>query len=384
MSEPRLPEQKERPYTKSLPSVCYSYFSGFKDLPDFLFTMVVVMNLKIIFFPFLFLATFLHAQEQAPMWVQDSWRSVHYPNAEWYTGFARDKAKGSPNKAKFKEMEKAAQNSLSESIVVTVQGSSAVQVSSRQTQNGETINKNYEQNIRTASNAVLAKVETYSYFDKESGYIYSFAAVRKKDLAEFYRSNINSLFSFAEKEFALAEQQAEQGRKKVALDKIQAVEDSLKNVGYWGSLLRIVESDNSYIKREQDFWQRAGDMKIQLQNGTSVYLDVSGDNNLEALSAEMQERGCNCSIAETKEDADYLVTIKNKLSNCNEAGNGLVFCYANATVAVNSLKFNKPISVKIPEAKGGWANNNKDKATSETFKKLTSSLAEKINQTINQ
>jgi len=168
------------------------------------------------------------------------------------------------------------------------------------------------------------------------------------------------------------------------LDKIQTIEDSLKNVAYWGKLLQIVESDNSYIKREQDFWQRASNLKMLLQNGTSVYLDISGDNDLEALSAEMQEKGCNCSVAETKEDADYSVLIKSKLSSCNEAGNGLVFCYANATVAVNSQKHNKPISIKIPEAKGGSPNNNKDKATAEAFKKLTSSIAEKINQTINQ
>jgi len=333
----------------------------------------------------LFLAVSIFAQGLVPEWVDESWRLSHYPKSEWYIGFATDRImKGQPDSKAYQAVEKNAQSKLSESIVVTVQGSSAVQISSRQTQKGETINTNYDQNIRTASNAILAKMDVKSYFDKASGYIYGFAAVKKKDLAEFYRSNINSLFSYAEKEFALVQQQAEQGRKKAALDKIQAVEDTLKNVGYWGSLLQIVESDNSYIKHEQDFWKRAGDMKMQLQNGTSVYLDISGDNDLETLGAEMQEKGCNCSISETKEGADYSVTIKNKLGDCTEAGNGLVFCYANATVAVNSLKHSKPISVKIPEAKGGSPNNNKEKATAETFKKLISSLAEKINKTINQ
>ncbi|MDR2595314.1 MAG: hypothetical protein LBC87_11150 [Fibromonadaceae bacterium] len=333
----------------------------------------------------LFCVVSIFAQGLVPEWVDESWRLSHYPKSEWYIGFATDKVmKGQPDSKAYQAVEKNAQSKLSESIVVKVQGSSAVQISSKQTQKGETINTNYDQNIRTASNAVLAKVETRSYFDKKSGYIYGFAAVKKKDLADFYRSGMNLLFSFAEKEFALAEQQVEQGRKKVALDKIQAIEDSLKIVSYWGSLLHTVESDNSYIKREQDFWKRAGDMRMRLQNGTSVYLDISGDSGLETLSAEMQEKGCNCSIAETKEDADYSVTIKNKLGDCSEAGNGLVFCYANATVAVNSLKFNKPVSVKIPEAKGGSPNNNRDKAAAETFKKLTNSLAEKINQTINQ
>jgi hypothetical protein len=333
----------------------------------------------------LLLALPVLAQNPAPQWLDESWRTSRYPNTEWYTGFATDRiAKGQPDSKAYEAVEKNAQAKLSESIVVTVQGSSALQTSSKQTQTGETISRDYDQNIKTASTAVLAKVEVKSHYDKKSGNIYAFAAVRKKDLAAFYRSSINTLLAFAEKEFAIAEQQANQGKKKSALDKIRATEDTLKSVGYWGALLQMVESDNSYLEREKANKQKAGDLKMQLQNGTSVYLNISGDDNLESLGAEMQEKGCNCSIAEKEEDADYSVAIKSKLSNCTESGNGLVFCYATATVVVNSLKQGKLASVKIPEAKGGWPNNNKDKATAEAFKKLTSSLAEKINQTINQ
>ena len=333
----------------------------------------------------LLICTAVFSQNSAPQWLDEFWRSIHYPKSEWYTGFATDRiAKGQPDSKAYEAVEKTAQAKLSESIVVTVQGSSLLQTSSKQTQTGETISRDYDQSIKTASTAVLAKVEVKSHYDKKSGNIYGFAAVKKKDLAAFYRSSINTLLAFAEKEFALVEQQTSQGKKKAALDKIHAIEDSLKIIGYWSSLLQIVESDNSHAEREKIFWQKAGDLKMQLQNGTSVYLNISGDDSLEALGAEMQEKGCNCSIAEKEEDADYSVAIKSKLGNCTESGNGLVFCYANATVTVNSLKYGKPISVKIPEAKGGWPNNNKDKATAETFKKLTSSLAEKINQTINQ
>jgi hypothetical protein len=38
------------------------------------------------------------------------------------------------------------------------------------------------------------------------------------------------------------------------LGKIPAVEDSLKNVGYWGFLLQMVESDNSYMDKERFFY----------------------------------------------------------------------------------------------------------------------------------
>ncbi|MDR2579431.1 MAG: hypothetical protein LBC85_00355 [Fibromonadaceae bacterium] len=330
------------------------------------------------------------APEPAPPWIQEAQRSALYPSTEWYTGFARDRADGSPGKAEHEAIEKAAQNRLSESIIVQIQGTTTVESASHQERSGqnvsETIKKNYMQEITSRSNAVLAKMETHSHFDKQSGYIYGFSAVRKKDLADFYMSNINTLFSFAEREFAIADQLAEQGRNKAALDKVYATEDSLRNVGYWGFLLQLVENNNSYMVQERDFWQMTGNMKARLRNATKVYLDISGNGEhdfAERLSAQMQEKGCNCTIAEEREGSDYLVAIEAKLSRCTE-GTGLVFCYANAAVVVNNLRLGRPVSVKIPEAKGGWPNGNKDKAMEETFKKLTSSLAEKINQAINQ
>jgi len=327
----------------------------------------------------LFLAIFLQAQELAPMWIQDGWRSAKYPSTEWYTGFARDKAKGSPNKAKFKEMEKAAQNSLSESIVVTVQGSSATQVSSRQTQKGETINRNYEQNIKTASDAVLAKMETYSYFDKESGYIYSFAAVKKKDLAEFYSARINGLFSFAESEFSLASQLAEVGKKKSALNKMKAIEDSLLKVSYWENLLQAVSSGSAAYNRAAEILKKINAARITLENGTGIHLNVSGSEYVAGeLPAMMQEKGCNCSVAETAEEADYAITVKAKFSRCNKADFGQVYCWANASASVFNSKTKKNISVKIPEAKGGWTEGNTEKATEESFKNLTENLAQQL------
>jgi hypothetical protein len=339
---------------------------------------------------FLFLVLPVFAQS-IPEWIDESWRTARYPNAEWHTGFARDKASGSPGKVEYEAVEKDAQNKLSESIVVTVQGSSTVQTASRQTQKGETINTSYDQSIRTASSTVLAKVDVKSYHDKKSGYIYAFAAVRKKDLADFYKSNINSLFAFADKEFALAEQLAEQGKKNLAFSKIQIIEDSLRTLSRWGSLLQAVESDNSYIKREQDFWQKLSDAKKPLEHGTAIYLEVSGiedaDYLAEKLGAQMQEKQCNCTISKNANGADYVVKIKAKLGTCieNKLNKfGEIYCYANASVSVDNLKYKKPLDVKIPEAKGGWGNRNREKATDMAIKELTNSLAEKIIQSINK
>jgi hypothetical protein len=136
-------------------------------------------------FLILFLFASLFAQESAPIWIHGEWRSAQYPSAEWYTGFAKDMAKGMPDNEKIEAVKKAAQNSLSESITIHVTSFSSIENSSKLKQNGkntsETMNRNYKQTITSASDVVLPKLESHFYFDKESGYIYAFAAVKKND-----------------------------------------------------------------------------------------------------------------------------------------------------------------------------------------------------------
>lgn len=340
----------------------------------------------------LFFAMSVFAQDPAPQWVEESWRSARYPNSEWYTGFARDKVNGQPDSKLYQAIEKEAQNKLSESIQIQIQSTAKAQTTSRQqAQAGnnfkESIHSNYSNSITTQANAVLAKVDSKSYFDKKTGYIYGFAAVNKKDLADFYKSRISSLFSYAEKELFIIEQLAETGKKSQALSKVRAIEDSLQNIGFWAYLLQSVVSDNSHAEQEKAFGLRVNSAKMLLQNGTAIYLDISGSSNYdfnEQLGAQMQNMKCNCTITAERENADYLVAVNIKLSPCSKNDYGEVYCYANATVTVDNPKYKKPVNVKIPEAKGGWTNGNTDRATEEAFKSITNSLAEKIVQTINQ
>jgi hypothetical protein len=329
-----------------------------------------------------------------PLWTEEIRRNASHPASEWYTGFSQDILEPKTKAAEALErLERDAQKRMIEGINVRISSKSTTETESNTKQLGkntaETFEQRHKQAIQASANIEIANAEISSYHDKKTNHIYAFAAVKKKDLANFYRSKINSLFSLINREFTLADQLTEHGKKNVALAKIYAIEDSLKNISYWNSYLQAVESDNSHIAKETVLWQKANEAKIQLQNGTAIYLDISGNeenySNLdEQLGAQMQEKGCNCTIAEEKEAADYTVTIKAKLSRCNENPYGEVYCYANADAIVNNPKFKKPVNIKIPEAKGGWANGNKDKATEEAYKELTNFLAEKIIQTITQ
>jgi hypothetical protein len=338
----------------------------------------------------LFFASSVFAQISAPNWLEESQRDLHYPKSKWYTGFATDKVNGLPGKKEYEAVETNAKNKLSESIIVSVQGSSTVHIENRQMQSGknfsETKQMNYDNTITTTSSAVLAKIDVKSYFDKKAGYIYGFAVVKKSDLANFYRSNINSAFAFANREFAIIEQLAEQGKKNLAFGKIQAIEDSLKKASHWGSYLQTVEIDSSYTSQEKELWQKINNAKMSLEHSTAVFLDVlaGGQYFLGQLAAQMQNKNCNCIVSEKEEEADYVVKIKTKFLRCTETDLGDVFCYANADASINNPKYQKPVALSIPEAKGGWVNGNREKAEEETLKKLTDNIAEKIVQAINK
>lgn len=90
------------------------------------------------------------------------------------------------------------------------------------------------------------------------------------------------------------------------------------------------------------------------------------------------ENGCSCNFTDSKEDADYVIKVKASIARCNDAGNGNVFCWANATVDVQNVRTQKTLKPKIDEAKGGWTNGNKAKATEEAFNELADKIVEKI------
>jgi hypothetical protein len=336
----------------------------------------------------LLLAQFACSQTK-PLWIDEAWRSANHPASEWYTGFSQNSLE--PKAAKtLEQLERDAQNKMAESIIVRISSQSTTEKESNIVQKGksssETLEQKHKQEIQTSTSIEIAASQVRSYHDSKTNRMYAFATVKKKDLANFYRSNINSLFAFAEKEFFIAEQLAETGKKKQALAKIETIEDSLKNASFWAYRLQLVESDNSHAEQEKILWQRANNAKMQMKNGTTVYLDISGNNSygIEQLGAQLQEKDCNCTIVEDIEKAEYVVKIKAKLGNCNEGDYQRVYCYANATLSVNNPKRKNNENVSVPEAKGVWASGNKDKATEEAFKLLAKSLTEKIIQTINQ
>ena len=336
----------------------------------------------------LFCVQFVYAQASAPMWINEKWRDTNHPSALWYTGFSEDRLGRNDNLAQSLErLERNAQNKMAEAITVRISSSSTLETASQQRQQGrrvdETIDQRYLQSIQASTSSEIAKAEVRSYHDPKTNRIYAFSAVKKEDLANFYRSKIATLFSFANREFVLAEQLAGQDNRRQALDKISAIEDSMKRVVYWGSALQIVVSDNSYVEEELKIWQKVSNMKSQLESGNTLYLDVSGEVDYSRLAAEIQGQESKFRIVRDKSAASFVITIGTRIGSCTQNTNRFMFCNASATVTVNNQRSGRIINVRIPEAKGGWGNNNREKAAEQAFNDLIKNIAKQVVQTIN-
>ncbi len=322
--------------------------------------------------------------QEPACWQKEACLASTYPESEWYFAFAEETLREGQNAADARTaLERQALGRMAERIRVDVSSRSSVETkSSYRSKDGassEGISRDFMSATQISADAEFVNSFTDSHYDSKAGKVYAFAAVKKRGLADFYSARINSLFSFSESEFTLASQLAEAGKKKIALDKMKAIEDSLQKVSYWENLLQAVGSGSTIHNRSAEILQKINTAKIALENGTSIYLNISGSEYVaNELAAVMQEKGCNCSVAETEEEADYAITVKATLSRCSKAANEQVYCYANATVSVFNSKTQKNISLKIPEAKGGWTEGNTEKATEESFKNLTENLAQQL------
>jgi len=329
------------------------------------------------------------SSQAAPLWINEARRDALYPSSEWFTGFSEGILERGDNLAhSLKQLERSAQNRMAESITLQISSRTNLQTVSSQRQQGqkvdESINQQYMQQIQTSTNAQINQAEVRSFYDPQTGRIYAFAAVNKSSLANFYRTRINILLSFVNRELALAEQLAERNQKSSASNKITVIEDTLKSLVYWNSALQIVERDNSFSVIKTGLLERIDSLRTILQSGITIYLEVLGDNELSGLSAQIQSKDESAFIAESPNLANFIVTVRPVLTRCSEGIGGLVFCFVNATAAVNNRKTGQTVNIRVPEIKGSWVNGDKKAAAQKGFEELISDIAVRIVQIINQ
>jgi len=324
----------------------------------------------------LLLAASLFAQEAKPMWIQDRWRVAEYPSAKWYIGFAMDEARGTPNQEQFNAIKRSAQNALSESIIVHIKGASSLTKKATET----TADINYAQAITSSSNAVLAKVESYSYYDPANGYIYGFAAVKKADLANYYESVIKSGLDEAEQNLKLAAQLTELGKKRSALEKIGESKSKAEGLAYYKNLLLAVDSERG-LERSQN--SRLNELLKEIivaaaetENAMLVYLE----GNEETVVSNLQNilSGNKCRIADEQKDASYVLNIDAKACNIKNDGD-FYHCYACVKADLTNSKTRKSeLKINIDGLKIKGSEMSQSLACEQAFKSAASKLWSEI------
>lgn len=305
---------------------------------------------SILFFCFLAARLFAAAQN-LPFWVNPEYRNANWPTDSWYIGFAQDNVSFGENVARKMEMVRLeAMNQLSESIIVTVSGQSAVwNASSQYAVNGsmqESMSSEYRQNLYSVSNATIANQTVETCHDANGGKVYAFVSVRKTDLESFYAKQINFALEKALSLEEIASQYAEIGRKISAKEKISEAIDVLTEAECYFTLLSAVNARNPNLDayRTSEALRKKLDIALSaMDKGPSIY--VSCDHRLsysrddafrsdphifygimtEALS-EAKFR-----ISDELDTADYVLALTTYTTERSNATNGigLISFYAN-------------------------------------------------------
>jgi hypothetical protein len=302
----------------------------------------------------------LYGQATAPAWTQDEYRELNYPAREWYTGFARDKLKtGDEADKKLKLLERDAQNQLAESIILKIEGNTQVDNQSLSIQSGagreELIASDYRQALKTATAATTVKSEVKSFHEQAAGTLYAFAAVRRADLAAFYRKQIDLDLNKVETAMSIAGQLINAGKKMSASGKCGEAAKLFAGITLYQDLLAAVNAeagdDELQTVRAKELQQAVAQALIDLEQSTFVFLDClyeykgytddafSSDPGIicSIVRQALSENGC--SVVDDDAEADYTLTLTASTSQRSDGSgaHGIISYYAN----VNGSLYNR-------------------------------------------
>ena len=309
----------------------------------FLFILVVVMPVV------------TKAQTDLPSWTKSDYRKHAYPDNEWFTGFVFDKigldANAGGVRRDLENLESSARAKLLENIIVVTSVSTDLRdVSVKKSKNDGNISEDlttmFERVVQGRTGEIkIPNMKVDSYHNQSTGEIYAFAAVKRADLANFYRTQIDLELNNAERAAATAEQ-LELGAKYIdARYEIEKAKKMLDDVAILHNLLVAVGANESgltaRINKLQESILAIGNLK------PIVYVDCQykGGRN----DAFGRNPGIPCNIIEQalsdKNDfsfttnkgdaADYDLTIVTSTTQRAGARGGLEI-FANVTGSVHN------------------------------------------------
>jgi hypothetical protein len=326
----------------------------------------------------------------APRWLNSHSREQAYPAGAWFTGFAEGNVR--PNEtlpAATARLKKEAQGLLTESIRVSVESVTGSRSQSTRINHAEQLTAVFEAAVNTAAKADIVGAKTENWFDADENTLYAFAWVNKAELAAYYQNQIALYLNKVESALDTAAELAEKGAKMKARRQCEGVIEAFAKVAYAQDLLTAINYRADDAALQQQRGERLRNTLVQtlagLENSVYVYIECTETANgqpvvhiADRLPGLLTEQGCGCNFTGLPEEADYVVKVTARLVRCTAAPDNVTFCYATATASVYNAHTQKTLVPKIPEAKGGWTNGNRAKATEEAFNELAQAVASQV------
>lgn len=215
-----------------------------------------------------------YGQGTAPNWIREEWRDSNYSNTDWYVGFSENALRNADVATSLRTLERDAINKMVENISVRISGTSTTEKTSTRISGGGVSgggsSTDYRQTIESSASAEIANLERRSYHDRETGRIYAFAAVRRRDFAAHCVSRAEQCLQKAESALSEARLLPVGEKKSEASGRVTGNLD--EGARYLG-LLAAVDRESGELK---PLLAREAELRKQLSIKEKVAIYVAG------------------------------------------------------------------------------------------------------------
>ena len=311
----------------------------------------------------LFLLSLSSALLAQPGWLNEQTRAAEFPNSLFFTGFVDDEVRpGETQATAIARLKKDAQAQIAEAIRVQVSSETEIRSTSVKVHDREQFNSFFESAVKTTATIELTGVKTDSYTDDSKGIIYAFACVKRSDLADFYRKQINVDLNKVETAVGVSEQLVAAGKKMSAHRKIAEAKETLTGTVSYCSILAAVspgaDESDLQIERGSNLLRTVERLLIDLEQSTFVYMvcnyELKGDKNdaftndpdiiCDIIKQALSEN--ECSITDNRDEADYELTLT--ASTVQRSEGAIISYYANVKGTLyNRLTKKKTVDFSI-------------------------------------
>jgi len=218
--------------------------------------------------------SFFALGQEKPRWVTDY--DEAYPARTFLKGYSIGKVhQGETLETAKRRLLKDAQGLLAEDIRVTVRSNTSDHSVSTWINLNEHVESTFTVDVQTAAAAELAGIHSEPvYHDPKTGLLHAFVYVRRDDLADFYRKQINLDLSKAETAVAVLEQLVAAGKKMSARRKVEEARKSIMDVYSCADLLAAVsagrDDTDMQISRAGEMMRTVEQLLINLENESTA------------------------------------------------------------------------------------------------------------------